>query len=148
VIAVFCNLYKNTKFKITLLIVGVVSLLFGVIGEYHHLATSGSQEMLFGMFTGAGTAWIVVGIIAILRSKFMSKEKLRQEEINIKDERNIQIYRASYTIANTACTVLFAVMGFLFVGLGYQVPGLISIGALWVQVIVFLISYFYYRKKM
>lgn len=104
--------------------------------------------MLLGMFTGFGAAWIVVGIIAICRNKFMSKEKLRKEEINLKDERNIQIYRMSFTNANFACSVIFALMAFLFVGLGYKIPGLISIGALWVQTFVFLVSYFYYSKKM
>lgn len=142
----FCN--KSTKYQIVSLAVGAISFLFGIIGHYNNFATSGNESMLLGMFTGFGAAWIILGIIFLLRNKFMSKEKLKQEQINLKDERNVQIYRASFANANTACTVLFALMAFLFVGLGYRVPGLIAVGALWVQTVVFLVSHFYYSKKM
>lgn len=143
-----CNRHKNTKHQLVTLSVGVVSLLFGIFGIYKNPAASGNEARLLGMFTGFGAAWIVVGIVFLLRSKYMSKEKLKQEEINLKDERNIQIYRAAYTNANFACMIIFALMAFVFVGLGYQVPGIIAVGALWVQAAVFLVSVFYFNKKM
>lgn len=144
----YCKTIKNNAYWLALLLVGAVMLVFGVIATLRELGTSDNVEMLLGMFCGLGGALVVISVIMLLYMKFAPAKKLRQEEINLKDERNIQILRASYTVANVAATVLFAVMAFLFVWLGYIVPGLISAGALMIQVAVFMISYAILSKKM
>ncbi len=144
----FCKSVKSNRYWITLLIVGIVSLVFGAVGYKSGLSTSGNEDMLLGMFTGLGSAFAAIAIYRLLHKKFASKEKLKQEEIDLKDERNIQILKAAYTIANTAASFLFAVLAFIFVWLDYRVPAFITIGALWLQEIVFFLSYSYFSKKM
>lgn len=139
---------KNSAYWLALLLAGAVILAFGVIGTLKELGTSNHIDMLLGMFCGLGGALVVISVIKLLYMRFAPAKKLKQEEIMLKDERNIQILRASYTVANVAATLLFAVMAFLFVWLGYIVPGLISAGALILQVAVFIISYAILSKKM
>ena len=144
----FCKSIKSNKYWVSLLIVGIVSLVFGVVGYKNDLALSSNGDMLLGMFSGMGGAFIVIGVIKLLHNKFASAAKLKEEIINMNDERNIQILRAAYTIANVASTVMFAVMAFVFVWLDYRTPAFIAVGAIWIQLIVFLISYSYFNKKM
>lgn len=144
----FCKSVKSDRYWFTWLIVGMISLLFGVVGYKSGWSSTGNEDMLLGMFTGLGAAFAATSIYRLLHRKFSSAEKLKQEEIDLKDERNVQILRASYTIASTASSLLFAVMAFVFVWLDYRVPAFISIGALWIQAIVFFVSYTYFSKKM
>lgn len=144
----FCKSLKSNRYWFTLLIVGMISLLFGVVGYKSGWSSTGNEEMLLGMFTGLGAAFAATSIFRLLRRKFSSAEKLKQEEIDLKDERNIQILRVAYTVANTAASLLFAVLTFVFVWLDYRVPAFITIGALWIQAIVFFLAYIYFSKKM
>lgn len=144
----FCKSVKSNKQLAVFVIIGVISMVFGVVGYWSNPDLPGNSSMLLGMFSGLGCAFIVISVIQLLRNKFSSAEKLKQSQINMKDERNIQILRASYTVTYVASTILFAVMAFVFVWLNYMVPAFIAIGAIWVQVIVFLISYNYLSKKM
>jgi hypothetical protein len=143
-----CLKITNKRFWLLLLAAGVVSLAFGIISVLREPEVTGSSAMLLGMFTGLGAAFTVISIIRLIYMAVAPAAKIKQAEINVKDERNVQILRASYTVANTAASLLFAVMAFVFVGLGYRVPGLIAAGALWVQVLVFLISHRVLSKKM
>ena len=144
----FCKSVKSNQYWMTLLVVGTISLVFGVVGYKCGLVLSDNGDMLLGMFSGLGSALIVIGVIRLLHNKFSSAQKLKEEEINLKDERNIQILRAAFTFANGASTILFAVMAFVFIWLGYRIPAFIAVGALWIQVIAFFISYAHYNKIM
>ena len=105
-------------------------------------------SILMGMFTGLGGFFVVFGIARLVRSKTASPEKLKQQEIERTDERNIQITKAAYTIACATATVLFIVMAFVFVFLDYRTPAFISIGAMYVQLIAFYLAYRYHSKRM
>jgi hypothetical protein len=144
----FCKSVKSNRYWFTWSIVGIISLLFGIVGYKSGWSSTGNGEMLLGMFTGLGAAFAATSIFRLLHRKFTPAAKLKQEEIDLKDERNVQILRAAYTIANTAASLLFAVLTFIFVWLDYRVPAFITIGALWIQVIVFFLSYTYFSKKM
>lgn len=144
----FCKSFKSTRYWVTIMVVGIVSLLFGIIGYKNGLSSSNNEDMLLGMFTGLGAAFAAISIYRLLHRKFSSAEKLKQEEIDLKDERNIQILKSAYSISNTAATILFAVLAFVFVWLDYRIPAFIAVGAIWVQVIVFFISYSYISRKM
>lgn len=139
---------RNKKIVISLIIVGIISLAFGVLTFGTLSKDDHDLSMLMGMFSGMGSAFIVMGIIFLIRIKIISPEKLKQEAIEQSDERNIQILRASFSTGNTVAIVLLAIMAFVFVWLGYRVPSFISIGAIYVDAIATLISYNYYSKKM
>lgn len=143
----YCKTFNKTKFW-ALIVVGAISLLFGIVNAINLPDDAHNMNMLMGMFTGVGAAFIVLGIVQLVYLKLAPPEKLKQNKIDQSDERNIQILRLAYTYACIASTILFAVMAFVFVYLGYRIPAFISIGALYVQVLVFFIANIYYKKKM
>lgn len=144
----FCKSIKNNKFWGVLIVVGLVSLVFGIVANSMIPDDARNLSMFTGMFVGAGSAFIGIGVVKLVRLKTVSPEKLKQEEIELNDERNIQILRISYTIANATATIIFAIMAFCFVFLNYIIPALVSVVAIYVQLAAFLIAHKYYSKKM
>ena len=144
----YCNKYKNRKFNFILIIVGLFSLLFGVINFSLGIDESHNSSMLMGMFSGLGASFIVIGVIQFIRPKVVSSEKLKQEEIDSNDERNIQLMRIAYTVSSVSATIIFAILSFLFLWLGYRVPAFIAVGCIYVQLLVYIIAHKYYSTKM
>lgn len=101
-----------------------------------------------GMFSGLGGAFTAIGIVKLIHYKRTPPTKLKEEEIELNDERNIQILRISYSVANVTATVLFVVMAFVFVWLDYRIPAFISIGAIYIQMLAFFIANKYFKGKM
>ena len=130
------------------MLAGAGSLAFGLIGILKDPTLTGNMAMLLGMFTGLGSVFFIVSIIRLLYLRFASAAKLKAEEINNKDERNIQIARAAGMAANLAAILLLAAMAFIFVWMDYRIPGIIAAGAIWVQAAVFLVAERIYEKKM
>ncbi len=143
-----CRIIKNKRYWYLLILVGAVSLAFGLIGVLTEPQASGNIAMLLGMFTGLGGTLFVFSIIRLLYLRFAPAAKLKQEEINRNDERNIQVARAASAAANTAVTIMLTIMAFAFVLMGYKVPGYIAVGAIWVQAIVTVIAQRICEKKM
>lgn len=144
----FCKSIKNNKFWKILIVVGIITLIFGIIGYTIPLDDVHNINMLMGMFSGMGGAFTTIGIIKLIRYKRITAEKLKKEEIELNDERNIQVLRAAYTIGNMVATVLFAVIAFIFVWLDYIIPAFISLGAIYIQWLGFFLAYKYYNANM
>jgi hypothetical protein len=131
-----------------MMLVGIVSLAFGLVGILTESEASGNIAMLLGMFTGMGAVLFIFSVIRLLYLKFASAAKLKAEEILMKDERNVQVGRAAGAAANIAATLMFAVMAFAFVWMGYKIPAYIAVSAIWVQAAVLLIAQRVYEKRM
>ncbi|MFA9398526.1 MAG: hypothetical protein ACERKV_09705 [Clostridiaceae bacterium] len=144
----FCKSVKNSEFWIALVVIGVISLVFGIISNGMIPDGSNNLNMLMGMFTGLGASFTAIGTFKLIHIKRASAAKLKQEEIDLKDERNIQVLRISYTVASATASVLFSIMIFLFVFLNYITASFICLGALYIQILAFFISYKYFSKKM
>lgn len=129
------------------LLIGVILMAFGILGVLLDIVKSYNLVMLLGMITGIGAVFMGGGVITLYRLRYHA-EKLREEEINLKDERNIQVTRASYAVSNASVTMMLGAMAFILVWLDYIVPALIAVGVLCVQMIVFLVSYRIISKKM
>lgn len=71
-----------------------------------------------------------MGGIKVIKYRRISSEKLKKEEIELSDERNIQRLRAANSVANASATIIFLIMAFIFVTLNYIVPAFIAIGAM------------------
>ena len=97
--------------------------------------------MLLGMFTGLGTVLFLFSLIRVLYLRFAPASKLKTEEINRKDERNIQVFtrRGHGGICSRDAVMRGDGLCPLF-GWANRVPAYIVVGAIWVQVIVFLIA--------
>lgn len=144
----FCKTKKSAGYYTVFLAIGIVSLTFGFWGYRSGMASTGGEEMMLGMFSGMGSAMTVLSAIALLRRKFMSREKLKQKEIDAKDERNIQLIQAAYTVSGKIALLLLAFMAFLFAGLGDETASFISAGAIWVLAIAFAVGHAVYARKM
>jgi len=144
----FCKSMKSNRIWTTLVVVGIISFIFGIVGNIGVPDEADNISMLMGMFTGVGSAFVAIAIFKLIHYKRTSVVKLKQEEIELKDERNIQILRIACSVSNTTGYVLFAIMAFVFVALDYRIPAFICLGALYVQVLVYFISYKYYCGKM
>lgn len=140
---------KNIKrYWQILLVVGIVTFIFGALMHKNMTGISNNMSMLNGMMQGAGFALFAIGGFKLFQTKRISSEKRKEKEIELKDERNIELMRISLSISSSVATFLFAAMAFLFVGLDYIIPGLISIAAIYIQLISLFIAYKYYDKKM
>lgn len=144
----FCKSVKYKWFWYVMIVIGAIALIFGIVGsniipdEQHNL------DMLMGMFFGLGSVFVIIGCIRVIYYKRASSEKLKKQEVELNDERNIQILRAANSVANVTGIILFAVMVFVFVGLDYIVPAFISIGAMFVQGLILFVSKRYIGKRM
>lgn len=139
---------KSKKHFIFMVIIGVIFFVFGVF--YYRILPEEAHNlsMLSGMFSGFGGAFIAMGVINLIRLRLISPEKLKIEENERNDERNIQLLRISYTMAEVSSIFLFAIMAFIFIWLDYKIPAFISMGALFINAAVMLISYHVYSKRM
>lgn len=145
----FCRLVgRNAKAYAGSIFVGIITMIFSLICFLNGSSESHNFSMLMGMFCGLGSVATVLGIIRLIHYKRTPAAKLKQEEIELKDERNVEILRIAYTVSSSAASILFAVMAFVFVGLNYIMPSFICVGALWIQILVFLIAHRYFSKKM
>lgn len=140
---------KNIKrYWQILLVVGIASSIFGVMNHKNMTGISPNMSMLSGMIQGAGFAIMAVGAFKLLQGKKISSEKLKAKEIELKDERNIELTRISLSISSSVATFIFAIMSFLFMAMDYIVPALISVVALYIQLLSLFIAYKYYSNRM
>jgi hypothetical protein len=144
----FCRLSYRKRFWWIFIAVGVVSLVFGILSTLKFSGNNDNLSMLEGMFSGFGFGMFLVGLVMWIRLKLTPPEKLKQEEIERKDERNQQILRSAYSVSNAAAIGIFAVLAFIFAGLGYKIPAIICVGGMYVQVLTFYIAFRYFRTKM
>ena len=143
-----CKSVKSNKYWGTMVAVGVVTLMFGQIAYKNISNDIHNIAMLKGMFFGLGISFTVIGLLKLIQNKRTPQEKLKAKEIESKDERNIQILRIAYSVSNVMATILFAAMAFLFVRLNYVIPAFISLGAIYIQLLTFIIVHRYYNSKM
>lgn len=143
-----CKGKWNKQMCLIMLLVGIASLLYGLLSFLIIRPEGHSQNTLMGMFTGFGAGICAVAVFRMIREKVVSKEKLEQEEIDRQDERNVAIIRAAGTAAYYAAILLMAVLVFLFTGMGYSVPSYICLGAMYVLVGVFFVARKLLEKKM
>lgn len=132
----------------TLLVVGILTLIFGVTSHKNMTGISPNISMLNGMIQGAGFAFAAIGGFKLVQNKTITPEKRKAKEIESNDERNIAVTRISLAVSSTVATVLLGVLSFIFVALDYIVPALILVATIYIQLLSLFIAYKYYNKKM
>ena len=142
------NIKVNKWLGWTIFVLGVISFLYGLLTFIIVQPDGKSANTLLGMFTGFGFGIILVGIRNLIHAKRASKEKLEQEEIDRNDERNVAIARAACTVGMFAGMILFAALAFVLMGMGHVVPSYMSIGGLYVMILVTKIAQKILEKKM
>lgn len=143
-----CKTYKNKQFYIGLIVLGIISLLFGILFNINLPEERHNLSMFSGMLTGIGGAFLVVGIVRLIKLKISSPEKLKEEEIEKNDERNVLILRKSYSITAVSSLFLFIALIFTFLLLDYMIPAIITIACLYIEIAIFFLSYMRISAKM
>jgi hypothetical protein len=127
---------------------GAVIAAFGVYAQLTLTEAEHNLNMLSGMFTGFGAVLLVFGGWRFIRRRLVSPEVLQQEEIERSDERNRMISMLAASVSYAVLQGLLAVMAFLFVALGYPLPGLIAAGAMCLSALTLLLATRHYRRKL
>jgi len=96
---------------------------------------------------GFGSAWIGLGVIGIF-IKRLNPEYLKKQEINQKDERNIQIREKSGYITFLVTLFSLAILEFVFLLTDHDFACVLTIGAMSIHIASFFIALFYYDKKL
>lgn len=144
----FCNMADKKAMNLFWIVLGSISTIMGIFLSCQ-LPEDASNYMQFaGMLTGFGCGVLAVGLLFMLRRRFSTPEKIKEREIEQKDERNIQVVRAAYTMAACAGFILFALLGFLFTLMGEFMSCVISLIAMYIDIAVFAVSYLVLQKKM
>lgn len=147
------NCIRNSKKTRSMLLtvvfaLGVVSIVFGLVGARLTPEDQHATIRLMGMLTGMGTGIVLVAAIATIRARVVKPEKLEQERIEAEDERNVALtQRAMYIAALAAMGVLVA-LAFVFTGLGYSLPGLLCVAGLYVEAASFIVARAVLRRRM
>ncbi len=143
-----CLRSQNKSFCVVLICAGLITLVFGVAWGRTLPDAAHNLSMLSGMFAGMGGGLTALGAVWLIKLKVMKPETLRQEAIEQNDERNVQVRRMAYEAASKAATFIFAILAFILLWLDYRIPAILSIGALYLHFIVFLIAAKVADKKM
>ncbi len=64
-----CKLGKSNRYWGTMVVIGIVTLVFGVVFSKSFPEDAHNMHMFMGMFSGLGGAFTVVGIIKLIRYK-------------------------------------------------------------------------------
>lgn len=144
----FCNMADRKAKNLFCIILGSVSTVLGIFLKIRFPEDAHNYQQFAGMLTGFGCGILAVGIVFTIRRLLSTPEKLKEREIEKKDERNIQIMRAAYATAAFGAFILFALMTFIFTLMGEFTACLITIVAMYVDIAVFVISYLILQKKM
>lgn len=143
-----CKSYRNANYYFGLIGVGILSIIFGIIFDANIPEDAHNLSMLAGVLTGMGAAFIGVSVVRLIKVKISTPEKLKAEEIEKKDERNIQILRKSYTIVAISSVFLFVVIALLFLAMNYMIPAFIALGCMYIEIVIFFIAYSRISSKM
>lgn len=127
-----CNRQWGKHMTAVALVVGGASFLFGLLGFLIIQPDGKTINTFLGMLTGFGAGIIFVAVYKTIRARVVSKEKLEQEKIEKQDERSVAINHAAGLVGCYVGIVLFCVLCFLFMLLGYTVPSYICLAALYV----------------
>ncbi len=143
-----CKGKGSKQMGVIVVVLGIVSILLGVLGMYLIQPEEHNLSRLFGMITGAGTGVLLVAAVLTIRARVIGQEKCEQEEIDRQDERNGTLPRFAGLVGYFTAVALLAVLAFLFVALGYAVPSCFCIGSLYLLALTGFIARKVLEKRM
>ena len=138
---------QNKKTYIGLIVIGILTIIFGMIFE-QYVDSTPNLKMTAGMLAGIGGLFAAIGVMNLIKIKKSTPETLKAEEIELKDERNIQVLRATYSVVAAASILIFAIFAFIFLLLDYMVAAWITISGIYIEVVIFFIAYKILSSKM
>ena len=146
-----CSLMNQKNRKVFLGIVlalGVVTMIFGIVGGLITPEEQHTTMRLMGMLSGFGVGIMAVAVFMTIRARVVKPEQLAQEEIDAQDERNIAIGRAALSVAAFVGMFVFIVLAFVLQALGYTLPSLLCVVGLYVEAISMFVARAFLNRKM
>jgi len=136
------KLEKKSIYAMICTVVGIATSVFSY--QLDNLS-----EAQAGFMVGFGISLSVVGFILLIRNltTLSNPSLLKAKEIEVNDERNIQIYLRSMAITFRICILLEAIGSIVLVimdsALGLYLGTLVGI-----KLLIFLVSYLFVSKKI
>jgi len=96
---------------------------------------------------GIGCAWVGIGVIGIF-IKRLKPEYIKKQEIQQKDERNIQIREKSGYASWLVTLFSLMILELVFLIIDNDVACMLTIGVMAVHIASFFVALFYYDKKL
>lgn len=130
-------------------IVCLILIVFGIAITILSLKLNGLSEIQKSYINGFGTSISVLSVVLLIKnlSSLKTNESLRKREIELTDERSIEIYTKSLAITFRICILLEALASFILVCMNDKMG--INIGLLIsMQLIVFIISNVIISRKI
>jgi hypothetical protein len=121
---------------------GILFYTSGAVARY-----MGLNHVVFSFLSGAGCGMLLVATISLF-IRFRSPQQAQQQEIEQRDERNIQIRLLAGNTTFLATLPVLFVLAVVFLILGYDLAAILTIFALAAPVLIFSIALVYYNKKM
>ncbi len=130
--------------------VGVAAFAIGLLLKSFFPEANGAMQSLSFVLIGFGSGIIGVGIASLWRQRTLKDhpEKVKQMEIDEKDERNVRLReKAGYATWYVTMFVL-AALSMAFVVMDLAIACWLTLGALFVHIISFFVCIGRYNKKM
>lgn len=106
-----------------MVVIGVVSLVFGIVFTNILDESQHNLNMLAGMFSGAGTGLLGVAVYMTIRDRRMTPEQRKEIEIEQNDERNVALMNRTMSIVAVSLVITLAVLAFVLVAMNYAKTG-------------------------
>lgn len=131
-----------------MVVIGVVSLVFGIVFTNILDESQHNLNMLAGMFSGAGTGLLGVAVYMTIRDRRMTPEQRKEIEIEQNDERNVALMNRTMSIVAVSLVITLAVLAFVLVAMNYAAPAIMMIAAIYLQIPVMMITYRRLNNRM
>jgi hypothetical protein len=142
-------LQKRCRLFRVLIMFGIATLLFSLLGVPRLLPAGSRQDFFSGLYCGVGIGLMICGVIFLVKTRaaLKSEETLRRARNDAQDERNAAIASRA---AGSACLVLWLALYAVVLVAGLFAPVLFffSIGVIVFFAVSFLCFYIYYSHKL
>lgn len=136
------RLEKKSIYAMICVVVGIATTVFS-----YRLDNLSEAQM--GFMVGFGISLSVVGFILLIRNltTLSNPQLLKAKEIEVNDERNIQIYLRSMAITFRICVLLEAIGSIVLVIMD-SLLGLYLGTLVGIKLMIYLVSYLFVSKKI
>lgn len=138
---------KNKGFFTIIGVIGIISMGFGIIMQTQLPEEAESPSMAAGFITGIGAAFAAIYLIRKIQEKFFP-DKVKRDEIDMNDERNIQLRRGAASFAWLAAIIYLAAAAFVLLMLEQRTGAYVALGGVYVSAIADLLAMQVLKKRM
>jgi len=107
----------------------------------------GLNESFCGFLSGLGSAWVCFGVVGAILKR-VNPAYVKRQEIEQKDERNIQMREKAGYVAFITTLFVFVLLGLVFLLLDNRLACILTLCAMAIHLLGFFAALFFYDKKI